>query len=71
MKNSEFWELMEQEFGTGYARTVARSHVIHALADLTAQQALDAGTPPRRVWEALVVDFEIAQTYLKDRGRGR
>lgn len=64
MRLSEFWALMDQEFGPAYARTVATSHAIHALGDQTAQQALDDGVPPRRIWSALVHDFEISQPFL-------
>lgn len=71
MRESEFWALMTQEFGAGYGRTVATSHVIHALGDVTAVEALAAGTPARRVWEALVVDFKIEQTFLRERSKDR
>jgi hypothetical protein len=44
---------MEDEFGKGYARSVASDQVISALDQRTPVQALDAGVPPRQVWTAV------------------
>lgn len=56
---SQFWALMEGEFGAGYAHTLARSHVLGSLSDRTAEQALDAGMPPRDVWHALCDAMDV------------
>lgn len=64
---SEFWTLMRDEFGDGPAHALARSHVLGALDNRTAQEALDAGTPPRQVWLALVKDLDVPE----DRWWGR
>lgn len=61
MRLSEFWALMEQEFGGPYGRSLADSHVIHALEDRTAVEAIESGLPVRRVWLALCDDLQIAQ----------
>lgn len=53
MRHSDFWRLMEGEFGRGYARTLASDQVIADLGDRTATQALEAGVPPRDVWVAV------------------
>ncbi len=53
MRHSDFWRLMEDEFGKGYARSVASDQVISALDERTPAQALDAGVPPRQVWAAV------------------
>ena len=50
MRSSEFWELMREEFGSGYAATLAREHVVSALGERTADQALAAGVDAREVW---------------------
>ncbi len=50
---------MDDEFSSGYSRVLARSHALHALGDRTATEALDAGVPPRRVWEALCDDMQV------------
>lgn len=71
MRLSEFWALMEQEFGGPYGRSIASSHVIHAMSDQTAVDAIEAGEPVRRVWLALCEDLQIPEErrYPADRGR--
>ncbi len=59
MRLSEFWALMEQEFGSGYAVVVARSHTLGALEGRTAEQALEDGLPPRQVWRAVCADLDV------------
>lgn len=44
---------MDEVFGAGYARSVASDLTMSALGGRSAQDALDAGVPPREVWEAL------------------
>jgi hypothetical protein len=58
---SEFWTLMRDEFGDGPAQALAGSHVLAALGDRTAVEALEAGVPPREVWLALVKDLDVPQ----------
>lgn len=52
---------MTDEFGEAYADTLARGHVVHALGDRTVSAALEGGTPPRVVWEALCDDLGIPE----------
>ncbi len=59
MRHSTFWELLTDEFGSGYAASLARDHVFGALGGRTAQEALAGGIPPRQVWEAIIADFDI------------
>ncbi len=59
MRHSVFWQLMEEEFGVGYARSVAQDQAIGALDGRTAQQALDAGEAPRTVWVAVCDAMEV------------
>ena len=56
---SHFWTLMNDEFGEAYASSLARDHVLGALGNRTALEALDAGVPPRDVWEALCEDMDV------------
>lgn len=56
---SQFWELMDDEFGAGYAPTLARSHSIHALGSRTVMQALEDGLAPGEVWAALCDDLGV------------
>jgi len=59
---SEFWRLLDEEFGTARARALADHHVLAALgspAELTPAKAIDRGVDPARVWEALCDDFQV------------
>ena len=53
VRHSEFWRLMDDEFGPGYARSVASDQALSALGSRTASEALAAGVPPREVWAAV------------------
>ena len=53
MRLSQFWTFMNDEFGATYAASLARDVTLAALGGRTAQEALDAGVPPRQVWIAL------------------
>jgi Protein of unknown function (DUF3046) len=73
VRSSEFWELMRGEFGAGYADTLAREHVVSALGERTAVQALAAGIDPREVWLAVCAELQVPrERWLgKDDPRGR
>lgn len=64
---SEFWTLMRDEFGDGPAQALAHSHVLAALGDRTAEEALAAGEPPRAVWLALARDLDVPEERLLGR----
>jgi len=59
MRISDFWRLMDDEFGAGYARSLARDHVLAALDNRTPMQALESGTAPREAWLALCADMDV------------
>jgi hypothetical protein len=59
MRHSEFWESMDHAFGKAYAKSLAADMVMGRLGGLTAEQALDAGAPPREVWDALCDVMEV------------
>ncbi len=44
---------MEAHLGGGYYRVWAQQFVIADLDSRTAQEALDAGVPPKQVWRAV------------------
>lgn len=62
MRLSQFWALMNEEFGQAYAGSLARDHVVHQLGDRTVEQALADGEPPRRVWLALCDDMDVPES---------
>ena len=59
MRISDFWRLMDDEFGAAYARSLARDHVLGALGNRTPLEALESGTKPREAWLALCVDLDV------------
>jgi hypothetical protein len=50
---SDFWRLMDDEFGAGYSRVLSSTLVLAGVGGRTADQALSAGVPPKQVWLAL------------------
>ncbi len=54
-----FWQLMDDEFGAGYARSVATDQALSALAGQTVDQALEAGHVPREVWHAVCEAMDV------------
>lgn len=67
MRLSDFWRLMDDEFGERYSRTLARDLVVDQLGDRTAAEALEAGVDPKAVWEAVC----RAQDVPRERWLGR
>jgi hypothetical protein len=59
VRMSEFWTLVDGEFGPARGRALVRDHVVGGLRHRTPQQALDDGEDPRTVWLALCVDLEV------------
>ncbi|MFF2300219.1 DUF3046 domain-containing protein [Arthrobacter bambusae] len=53
MRISDFWRLMDDEFGAGYSRVLSSSLVLAGVGGRTANEALAAGYSPRDVWLAL------------------
>jgi Protein of unknown function (DUF3046) len=56
---SEFWALMRDHFGPGYAESVARDHVIASLGGRTVETALASGVEAKQVWRAVCDEFEV------------
>ena len=56
---SDFWALMDDEFGAAYAHSLARDHVLGALGNRTPLQALESGVRPREAWLALCADMDV------------
>jgi hypothetical protein len=62
VRHTEFWSRLEVALGRAYAGSWARQFVMSDLGDRTAQQALDAGVPPREVWLAVWRALELPET---------
>lgn len=59
MKNSEFYAVVEQVFGSAYGMTLCEDLVLDKYG-LTAEQALEKGEKPIQVWQELVKATDIA-----------
>ncbi|NIZ92943.1 DUF3046 domain-containing protein [Kineococcus rubinsiae] len=59
MRVSEFWTLVDEEFGSAYGRSLAADHVLLALGDRTPDAALDAGEDPKVIWLALCEALDV------------
>lgn len=68
---SDFWRLMGEEFGAEYARSLAEDLVLTVLSGRTAMQALEAGLPPKQVWQAIcdAQDVPLERRLGRDLGR--
>ncbi|MDQ0826490.1 hypothetical protein QFZ60_002663 [Arthrobacter sp. B2I5] len=53
MRISEYWRLMDDEFGAGYSRVLSSTLVLGSVGGRTADQALASGVDPRKVWLAV------------------
>lgn len=53
MRHTEFWHRMERALGPAYARSWSQQFVIAELGERTANDALEAGVPPKEVWRAV------------------
>jgi hypothetical protein len=52
---------MNQQFGEGYADSVAKDYVLAELGGRTVDQALADGEPAKKVWKAVVATFDVPQ----------
>jgi hypothetical protein len=53
MRLTIFWERMADHFGSAYADSFARDHVMAELGGRTVNEALDAGWEAKDVWRAV------------------
>ncbi|WP_194949470.1 DUF3046 domain-containing protein [Actinomyces trachealis] len=74
MKHSEFWRALEEVYGAGLGRSHAQDLVLAEIG-CTAEQALEQGVPPRRVWNALCDETDATEAqrwvYREDPRRRR
>jgi hypothetical protein len=59
VRHTEFWSRLEAALGTAYYRVWAEQFVMAELDRRTAQEALDAGLPPKQVWAAVWKALEL------------
>jgi hypothetical protein len=63
--------LMGDEFGPGYAASLAHDQALDAFGGRTAQEALAAGVPPREVWLALCEALDVPAERRQGQDRPR
>jgi hypothetical protein len=59
MRLTVFWQLMADHFGSGYADTFARDHVMTGLGGRTVHEALDAGWEAKDVWRVVCATMDV------------
>ncbi|WP_182526595.1 DUF3046 domain-containing protein [Nocardioides dongkuii] len=59
MRHTEFWSRLDAALGPAYSRTWAERLVMSELGGRTAQEALDAGVPPKEVWAVVWAVLEL------------
>lgn len=59
MRQTQFRELVEAQFGPVRGASLLVDHVLAGLGGRTAVQAIEAGVDPRDVWWALCADFDV------------
>ncbi|MET3962738.1 hypothetical protein ABIE44_002672 [Marmoricola sp. OAE513] len=59
MRHTEFWERLDAALGPAYSRSWATLYVMADLGGRTAQEALDAGVPPKEVWRAVWAALDL------------
>lgn len=53
LREREFWELLEEVFGSSFGRSIAKDQCLQKLDGMNVYQALQAGIEPRVVWNVL------------------
>ena len=64
MRQTEFWERMQDRFGGAYARSYAADQVLSTLSGRTVLEALADGDDAKLVWRAVC---EATQAPVSDR----
>ncbi|MBL7501328.1 DUF3046 domain-containing protein [Frankia sp. CNm7] len=59
MRLTEFWAQMNRQFGSGYAESIARDHVLAGLGGATIEGALARGDDAKAVWRAVCQEFDV------------
>ena len=59
MRSSDFWRLVDDEFGVGYGRTLVRDQVLSRLGHRTGEAAMAEGEDLRSIWFALCEEMAV------------
>jgi hypothetical protein len=58
---TDFWQRMDEQFGSVYAQSVAKDFVLAGLGGRTAQQALADGEDSKVIWQAICAAFPVPE----------
>lgn len=61
MRHRAFRKAVAEEFGDAHSGVLLRDYWIAVLGS-TPEEALERGVAPRDVWEALCVEFQVAES---------
>ena len=61
MRLTEFWARMREQFGDGYAESVAKDYVLSGLGGRTVNKALADGEDAKVVWRAVSDTFNVPE----------
>jgi hypothetical protein len=62
MRQSEFQQAVDDEFGAAYGSVLVHDLVLAELSGRTAEEALKAGVPARDVWFALCAAKDVPRS---------
>ncbi|MEV4643047.1 DUF3046 domain-containing protein [Actinoplanes sp. NPDC049548] len=57
MRLTDFWQRLEQAFGSTYARSLAADHAFSDLGGRTIDEAIAQGVDTATVWRAVVAAY--------------
>ncbi|GAA0435225.1 hypothetical protein Aca07nite_15440 [Actinoplanes capillaceus] len=57
MRLTDFWERLEQSFGSAYARSIAADHAFTELGGRTIDAAIAQGVETATIWRAVVAAY--------------
>ncbi|MGO1591165.1 MAG: DUF3046 domain-containing protein [Ancrocorticia sp.] len=63
MRESEFWSAVDWTFPDGHGRSLTQDLVLSELGDRSPLQAIDDGTNPQKVWEAMCRSMDLPERY--------
>lgn len=58
MRQTDFWERMDEAFGPAYARSVAEDQVLSQLGGRTIRTALADGVDVQTIWRAVCAQYD-------------
>ena len=67
MRLSKFHQLMNDEFGAGFAAVLLNDLILSEFSDKNALAAIKAGEDPRKVWLAICQASDVPKEYWQGR----